>query len=265
MTISPWSIKARWALDWHDVNYCWREYVTVLTPLLLHRRLKVPVSKVTAPVLINGSQALMNALDIVRYADKTGANEPLLHAAEREEIERWDEISRLLSEAGRALMMTRMLTDRAGQMAALPPGLPAAIRGPMSFMARNTAKHLSQKYGFRFEDGERHQATVLRCLELVRCQLNAKASSGLTSLLSRFSYADVSVSSALQLVLPVSPRFVPIHPDTASLWTLRDAARLFPDVLAWRDQIFDAHWRINHAPGACARGSNKHMNEGGFV
>jgi len=71
--------------------------------------------------------------------------------------------------------------------------------------------------------------------------LRSALSQGSRYLLGSFSYADIAMAVSLQGVLPVADRFIPLEPATREVWTRGDIAASFPDLLAWRDQLYELH------------------------
>src|SRR5689334_2779086 len=69
LSYSPFSERARWALDHHRIGYQVVNHVPVLGELRLRRLAKGKQGRVTAPVLIANGAALCDSWDIARYAD----------------------------------------------------------------------------------------------------------------------------------------------------------------------------------------------------
>ena len=66
---SPWSEKARWALQLCGVPYVSRAYQPLISELKLRRMLKRWGGKVTVPVLRDGALVIDGSYEIARYAD----------------------------------------------------------------------------------------------------------------------------------------------------------------------------------------------------
>ena len=60
-------------------------------------------------------------------------------------------------------------------------------------------------------------------------------------LLGSFSYADIVMAIVLQGVTPVGDRYWQLDPATRIAWTRDDLTAEFPDLLAWRDDIYARH------------------------
>ena len=60
-------------------------------------------------------------------------------------------------------------------------------------------------------------------------------------ILGSFSYADILMATLVQGVLPVSDAYWAIGPGTRRVWTHARLSQEFPDLLVWRDAIYQAH------------------------
>ncbi len=59
-------------------------------------------------------------------------------------------------------------------------------------------------------------------------------------LLGSFTYADIVMATMLQGILPVADRFLRLGPATRAAWTREDIAREYADLIAWRDEVYEA-------------------------
>ena len=67
---SPWTERARWALDHHRIPYRYREHIPMVGEPLLRRRAHGTLRvKATAPLLVHAGGAIDDSLAIMRYAD----------------------------------------------------------------------------------------------------------------------------------------------------------------------------------------------------
>ncbi len=82
LKVSPWSLKARWALKHHRIPYRTQPYLPVLGELLLRWRLWKWSGKVTVPVLLTSEGASCDSFEIAAWADEhsrlPGGQEALL-------------------------------------------------------------------------------------------------------------------------------------------------------------------------------------------
>lgn len=235
---SPWSIRARWALDHHGVLHELEHYLPMVGEPLLRARLRQGRGTVSVPVLFeDGGRAIAGSKEIARHAERVAPTErgaqtlfPEAHAAS---IERWDGIADAIARAGRALLMPRFEHDDA----ALEETLPRALRaGPVKLvslpLARAAARYVAHKYGADPAHAEHDRRAMRAALAEVRAAISARehlAGDGLT-------YADVSVAASLQFVRPC-PELARLGPATHASWTDVAMAREHEDILRWRDGL----------------------------
>jgi glutathione S-transferase len=72
LSYSPWSLKARWALDHQGVNYKYSEYMPMFGEPALKLRTKSWGSRVTIPILIGDGVLLKDSFEIARFAHSKG-------------------------------------------------------------------------------------------------------------------------------------------------------------------------------------------------
>src|SRR5687768_3084143 len=93
LSYSPWSEKARWALDHHHIPFTYEEYVPMLGEPALRLRLRKAFGKVSVPVLIDGKESYGDSYEIARFAERTGKGKPLFGAERESQIAAWNERS----------------------------------------------------------------------------------------------------------------------------------------------------------------------------
>ena len=233
ISFSPWSIKARWALDHHQVPYRYVEHVPMIGSLRLRlvlRRLRGPVS---VPVLRAGSEVFGESLDIARWADRQGSGDGLLPEDRHDEIAEWNRRSDALLGPG------RILTLRAGMQR--PEVLRDDLPGPLGkipgvdSVTRTVLGYLLRKYHVAGTDDELKQAMRDQLVHL------RDALGDGDYLLEDFSYADIAMVVALQGVKPPGRDRVPLEDANRETWTRPDLAEEFSSLLAWRDRIYERH------------------------
>jgi len=235
---SPWSEKARWALDHHGVRYEEVEYVPILGEPALRKRLGKWSGKISIPMLITGDGVLVDSLRIAKYAEEIGSDPlPLFPAALASDIETWNARSESAMAAGRAIVTGRVLRDPAAKREAMPPmpkALTSIVTGPLTRLA---VTYLRRKYRYS-ATVDAQQATLVKVVSELR---NVLADGRPFVLGDAFSYADICMASALQCVRPVTDEFLKIGPATRKAWTDDALASEYSDLLDWRDQIYESH------------------------
>jgi glutathione S-transferase len=69
---SPWTEKARWALDHHRLEYRYREHVPLLGEALLRVRADRLTGRVSVPLLITDTGPILDSFAIAQHADRIG-------------------------------------------------------------------------------------------------------------------------------------------------------------------------------------------------
>ena len=107
LTQSPWTEKARWALEHHGVAYRYHEHLPFLGEVLLRlkARPRPPGTKASVPLLVDDDQVLPSSLAIARHADTLGRDKPLFPSGQEREVERWADLSDRMIGAGRARVL----------------------------------------------------------------------------------------------------------------------------------------------------------------
>lgn len=238
ISYSPWSARARWALDYYRVPYEVREYIPMLGEPLLRVRLREFSGKVSVPALVDGDVRLTDSRRIAEYAASVGdAPSDLFPAQDGMAIDRWHNLSERMLEAGRALVAWRTSQSGESMLASVPFPTP----GPLKPLGRGLAQlgivFLAEKYEFDPSTTRRH-VQIIR-LGLIALRDAVQRNSG-AFLLGHLTWADLAMVSAMQAALPASNDVFPLDDAIRPLWTTRDLAEEFADLEVWRDGIFRA-------------------------
>jgi glutathione S-transferase len=232
---SPWSEKARWALDHHRLDYKYEEHIPLIGDIKLRLLLRRPTGRVTVPVLEDGGRWYTDSFAIAQRADEIGRGQRLIADDKREAVAEWNQRSEELLAAGRALTMIP-LQNPAASVNWLPPGVPDALRPALAPVSAAVIKRFVRKY--RMEEGAgSHERIVIEGFE----RLASALSGGKRYLLGELSYADIAMAVTLQFVTPVSKRFMAVGLGGREGWTNKALAERFPDLLAWRDALYEEH------------------------
>ena len=233
-SFSPWSERARWALDHHGIAYRQVEHVVMLGEPLLRLRLRRLTGRLSIPIFVDGKKLLLDSVEIARHADAVGTGAPLFPAGAEREVDLWVRRATDLMEAGRSLLLPKLLADPAARRESFPPQIPAALRGLLDPVARMGTRFVQRKYLGHEQD----PAAAERIMRVVLDTARARLASSPTLLDSGFSFADIALAAALQGLRPVDHPAMQLGPATRAAWTNGVLAGAYPDLLAWRDRLY---------------------------
>jgi glutathione S-transferase len=233
ISYSPWSEKARFALDHHRRPYRRETYKPMVGEIPLRARTGKWRGRLSVPVLLTGHGALFDSFEIAKHADAGGGASSLFPAAHREAIAHWNETSEAALAVGRKLALVRSLGNADAQKEGLKGVVPDSLRDTFRPLAVTAVRFIEAKYG----SSELDPAPLEAALVSLR---DALAKSGGDYLLGgAFTYADVTMAVVLQCVLP--PESVRMSPGIRATFTDRALADRFPDLVAWRDRTYAKH------------------------
>jgi len=230
---SPWTERARWALDHHGIEYRYREHVPFLgEPLLRFAARETPAEKKSVPLLVDDSGAYGDSLDIVRRADAIGGASPLV--TDEAELRRWAALVEPALGAIRARVTKRVLADEEALREAATAAAPYAVAGLLKPVARAGARFIANKYQATLDDEAGQRAAVRALLEAARDALD-----GYPFLAGdAFGAVDILVAGALQGVQPVDAEHLRLKPATRRAWTWPELADEAGDLIEWRDALY---------------------------
>lgn len=239
LTYSPWTEKARWALQHHKVPFRYSEHLMIFGMPVLRWKMRKPFGDVTVPALVDRSKEkpvrLGDSWDIAVYADQIGNGAPLFPKGRVDEIEAMNRFSERALSAARALIVDRTRSDRATQLEILPKFIPTPLKKPMRFLAAVGLDYIAREFNTRTKSLEEHRLDLREVLAELR-RLVKKSKGG--PLLGEFSYADIVMAASLHFVSPPENAFLKIGPSTRACWTDQELARDFSDLVAWRDELY---------------------------
>jgi glutathione S-transferase len=237
---SPWTEKARWALEARGVPYTRRLYQPLIGELGLRRRLRRWGGTVTVPLLTcDDGNVLSDSADIARWADGRGQGPTLFPAAHEQAIAAFIALSDRGLAAGRALSLLRLLDDQKGIDEMVPRNL-RRLPGSRA-LARFGVQRTLRKYGAE-RDRQVAQDQLAAVLEELRAAIAAAPAAGgsVRTLLGTFTFADVAMAQVLAFVEP--PAFgLKIGEATRRSFVDDELRARFADVVAWRDALYAAH------------------------
>ncbi len=234
---SPWSEKAKWALDVRRVPYRYVRYQPFLGEPALKKKLQK--KHVTVPVFTDDSGRVYDdSAKIARFADEHGDGPVLFPKEHDAEIAVWVERSERALAAGRALSLSRTLKSDASLKELSPRWLRRF--GPVaSLIAGSVVRRTLRKYGADKTALAAHEANLRAELDALRAALSTSESSPKT-LLGSFTFADIAAAQMVTFVCP--PSFgIKIGAEGRKSFTDSALAAEYHDVIAWRDALYDAH------------------------
>lgn len=218
---SPWTLKARWALDHCGVDYAYREYIPGLSEPWLRWRLGEWRRSVSVPVLLTRERAIQGSWKIAQYAGQCAGDERLGKPAD---VQPWDDISERGLAAARTRVVRAVLADDRALDESVPL-LPGKSRFLLRSVARRVAQRLDRKYAHLVVPNAHRDALIDLRKGIER--------SATGFLLDRFSYADISMSVLLEAVVPTSGPDA-LGPVQRECWHDAGLAEAFGDLLEWR-------------------------------
>lgn len=237
-SFAPWCEKARWALDHHGIRYRNIEHVPLLGELRLRWIARRTRGRATVPLLVTNGTRLNDSLLIAHWAENTGMGSPLFPSEWTDNIASWNHRSESLMEAGRALLLPRLLANDAALLEQLPPFIPSIFRPGMKPAATAGVKFIMRKYNTTAGKQEEHEAAAREMLYTMR---NALENSNRYLVGDRFTYADIAMAGALQFFAPVAEDFIRLGPATRTAWTHALIAAEYTDLVEWRDRLYIEH------------------------
>ncbi len=249
---SPWSEKARWALDARGLLYVKRPYYPLIGEPGLRVLLRRPLAPVSVPVLIDGTQVISESSQIAKYADAHGSGAKLFLAGQEATIGDFDAASERGLSAGRALALMRMLEDREALAEQVPAGALRVLGSRMSAaVARAGVERTLRKYAASDISAADHHAMLSSVLVSLRADLARSRSAEPKTLLGHFSYADIVMSQVLCFVEPPQTPHVRLAPGSRRCFTDMALRAQFGDLIAWRNALY-ARYREPAFPVAAA-------------
>jgi len=225
-SFSPWTKKARWALEHCEIAYEYKEYMPTLSEPGLRLRLRQWSGKVSVPMLFVGHQVFRGSWEIARYASEQAGNGRL---GDFETLAPWNDLSEAALAEGRTRVLRCILGNDQALEESLPTFVPKPLRRILRFVARDAVKRLDRKYAHLAKSGALRQA-----LEKTREGL-ALADSDF--LINRFTYADISMATVLEVIAPIAYTRPPLGPMTQECWKMPELANEFSDLLDWRGRL----------------------------
>jgi glutathione S-transferase len=236
---SPWTEKARWALDHHGLEYDFHQYQPLIEEPWLRIKTGNLRDKATVPALLDGPEIARDSLAVAHYADRHRHSRPLFPSGHAAAIESWNERSERALRAGRALFFERLLQDRAAQLDNAPAFVPPRLRPLMRPAVHAGVLYLRAKHGADADFTQRARDELEASLSALREALTKSK-----YVLGELSYADLTMAVVLQFVRPVADDYIALAPANRRCWTEPRLAAQFADLIEWRDELYARHRRF---------------------
>lgn len=225
-SFSPWTKKARWALEQCQLEYAYQEYTPTLSEPLLRWRMRQYSGKVSVPVLFAAGRVIRGSWDIACYAN---SQSPSKRLGDMAAIAAWDALSEAALAEGRTRVVRAVLDSETALEESLPAFIPNSLRKPLRILARDAASRLDRKYADLLKPG-----SIRTALSEIREGLSTSKSD---FLLGEFSYADITMAAVVEVIAPIAKTEPELGPATAACWHDIELAKEFEDIVAWRDRL----------------------------
>jgi len=234
---SPWSEKARWALDHAGIAFSEVAYTPLLSELAFRLKRGSLRGAVSIPTLLGAEGPIADSLQIARWADGQGDGS-LFPAEQMEAIEEWNYRCEAALSAGRILATRRVAGSEPARREALPAPLRGALYPFFAPMADLGIAFLTRKYGFAEASSETAEQAIRKTLEAGRLAIRGEGGHPIGG---RFTFADIALANSLHFVSPHAS--LKMGEATRACFSHAGLAEEFADLLAWRDACYEAHRR----------------------
>lgn len=242
---SPWTEKARWALDHHGIAHSFIQYQPLIDEPWLRIKSRNLTSKASVPVLLADGEIIRESFPIARWAELEGSATTLFPKEREEDIAEWNDRSDRALRAARALFFTRLVDDPEAQLDNLPPFIPNRLRPFMRPMVKTGVAYLRAKYGADRNFTERARNDLDSELTFLRDQLKRGR-----YLLGEFSYADIAMAVVCQFFSPITADHIPLAPANRRCWTDPSLCKTHADIIEWRDDLYAKHRAVPSSTSA---------------
>jgi len=225
-SFSPWTKKARWALEYSGLVYDYKEYTPTLSEPGLRWRLRQFGGVVSVPVLFVGRQVLRGSWEIACFANDSTIKG---HLGRLEEIKPWHDLSEAALAEGRTRVVRCILNNNKALEESLPAFVPKQLRPSLRFIARDAVQRLDRKYAELVSSGATRKA-------LIQTQ-ETLAQTDADYLLGNFSYADIAMAVVLEVIAPIALHIPALGSETQRCWHEAALQSEFSDLIKWRDRL----------------------------
>ncbi|KAF0686132.1 Aste57867_22097 [Aphanomyces stellatus] len=235
LSVSPYSLTARWALNYCGVPFKVTPYEPILGELGLRLRLLwrgYVAWKVTVPVLLTDKSVLPSTFDIALYAHEASPDRHFLDDVDA--VRMWDTRYQRMLSRFRHLLMTDVQAHPDLAIEYAPPALRQHAPSVASVFASVGVSVFNWKYSA--ESAATNADVVRDTLVLMQKTLATQP----FLLGDHFTYADMLMAVAIDLLVP-GPQST-VQGKRKDLMLARGLADGFDDVVAWKTSIFDRYF-----------------------
>jgi glutathione S-transferase len=236
---SPWTERARWALDHHGLEYRYEEHLILLGMPGLRFKTGRWKEELTLPLLIEGDRLELDSFDIAHYGDEKGTGAKLIEGVDPSALADCVADAEVAAEALRARLCAFVLADERAQRESSPPWVPSFAREAMRPVVRMATRYIEREFDVTRTSPEDWRHELRGALNRMRWKLTKSQFRYMVG--DRFSYADIVSCGALQAVKPVSDAWLKLTPSMREGSTDAEFARDFSDLVQWRDRIYEKH------------------------
>jgi glutathione S-transferase len=234
LSYSMWTEQARWALDHHVIRYRYYEHVPMITTPILRLAARKLTGPISAPILIANGRAFTDSWDIVAFADREGHREKLIPLDMVDEVRAWHDLCDIARKSNRIIATDATAHNEDAKRDSLPDFFPEFAKNVLTPLADLGIAYLAMKYDFRHAIIAEEKKKVREVLNQVR-----KALGNRKFIFDNFTYADITIAATLQFIKPVADRYIPLKPALREVFTQKDLATEFADLLEWRDRLYN--------------------------
>ena len=142
---SPWSQRALWALEHHNIDFQYREHTPFLGEFALRRRGRAAgiQGRVTVPMLVLPEKVISDSWDIMCFADRVGTGVSL--QTHRGEVADWIRLLEPAYDAARRRVTRKTLESKSALTEAAANTVPSWLAGPSRPIAALGARFFCPK------------------------------------------------------------------------------------------------------------------------
>ncbi|MBX3184745.1 MAG: glutathione S-transferase N-terminal domain-containing protein [Polyangiaceae bacterium] len=231
LAYSPFTERARWALDHHRVPYDYHEHLPMLGEPLLRRKARAAGrEKATVPLFVHAHGVIGDSFEIINYADQEGSGRKL--GAGSAEARAWLERVNVALDAVRTRVLQRLLDDPAALDEHSMGLSPKALAPLMRPLTARVVRFLTKKHGATMDTEHARQQIRDLCLHLRESLANGSLQR------ERLDAQGLLAATFLAGVKPVATSR--LTAGQRRVWTEPVLADEFADLLTWRDGLYAA-------------------------